>query len=321
MLEPDDARDRVETRFTGDDERLDRFLTTRLDGVSRSQVQRWIEEGRVTVNGEIARASRRLRDGDVVRLDRPAQRVPALMPIEMALEVVYEDHDCAVLVKPAGLVVHPGAGHRQDTLVNGLLGRYPEIRAMADPATRRGRRPGIVHRLDRDTSGLMVVALHESARQSLQRQFQRRSVEKAYLALLHGRLVESRGRIEGPIGRDPRNRKRMAVVSRGREAVTEYDVRAYLYTPHGLRLWYSLVQVYPATGRTHQIRVHFAHLGHAVVGDETYGRRKEHIASPRQFLHAHRLGFHHPRDGRRLVFESALPADLEQVLSHLETVV
>ena len=313
--------ERVEVVYAGEGERIDRFLAALLDDVSRSQVQRWIEEGRVTVNGGVTKASQRLGEGDVVRLDRPAERAPTLELLEMDLDVLYEDQDCAVIVKPAGLVVHPGAGHRQDTLVNALLARYPEMSGMADAATRRGRRPGIVHRLDRDTSGLMVVAMHETARHNLQRQFRRRSVEKAYLALLHGRVAEPRGRIQGPIGRDPRNRKRMAVVSGGREAVTEYEVRAYLYTAHGVRLWYSLVEARPVTGRTHQIRVHFSHLGHAVVGDETYGRRKEHIACPRQFLHAHRLGFSHPRDGRWLCFESALPDELEQALSQLEAVV
>ncbi len=313
--------EQVEVVYAGEGERVDRFLAVQLGEVSRSQVQRWIEEGRVTVNGGATKASQRLGDGDVVRLDRPAAQVPTLEPMEMDLDVVHEDEDCAVVVKPAGLVVHPGAGHRQDTLVNALLARYPELGAMADPATRRGKRPGIVHRLDRDTSGLVVVAMHEAARRSLQAQFRRRSVEKSYLALLHGRLAQPKGRIQGPIGRDPGNRKRMAVVTGGRDAVTEYEVQAYLYTPHGVRLWYSLVEAHPVTGRTHQIRVHFAHIGHALVGDETYGRAREHIACPRQFLHAHRLGFRHPRDGSWLSFESALPADLEQVLSQLEAVV
>jgi 23S rRNA pseudouridine1911/1915/1917 synthase len=314
-------RDRIELAYTGEGERVDRFLAAQMPDVSRSEVQRWIDEGLVTVNGAETKASRQLTSGDIVRAERPADTSPSLKPVGMELEIAHEDEDCAVIVKPAGLVVHPAAGHRQDTLVNGLLARYPQMMAMADPTARRGQRPGIVHRLDKDTSGLMVVAMHEAARQDLQRQFRERSVEKAYLALVHGRLAEAQGRIVGPIGRDPRNRKRMAVVSRGRRAVTEYVVQSYLYTPHGIQLWYSLIEVHLVTGRTHQIRVHFAHLGHAVVGDSTYGRRREHIACPRQFLHAHRLGFHHPRDGRWMRFESALPPDLEQVLSQLEAVV
>ncbi|MFN2232366.1 MAG: RluA family pseudouridine synthase [Anaerolineae bacterium] len=314
-------RDRVELAYMGDGERVDRFLAAQLPDVSRSQVQRWIEEGLVTVNGAETKASRQLAPGDVVRAESREEALPRLEPVQMDLEIVHEDEDCAVICKPAGLVVHPAAGHRQDTLVNGLLARYPQMADMADSATRRGRRPGIVHRLDKDTSGLVVVAMHEAARRELQRQFRRRSVEKAYLALAHGRLAEAQGRIVGPIGRDPRNRKRMAVVSSGRRAVTEYAVQSYLYTPRGIRLWYSLVEVHLVTGRTHQIRVHFAHLGHAVVGDRTYGRRREHIACPRQFLHAHQLGFHHPRDARWMSFESALPPDLEQVLSQLEAVV
>jgi 23S rRNA pseudouridine1911/1915/1917 synthase len=313
--------ERIELAYAGEGERVDRFLAGQLADASRSQVQRWVEEGRVTVNGKETKASRQLAPGDTVCVERPEDELPSLEPIEMDLEVVHEDEDCAVIAKPSGLVVHPAATYQRVTLVHGLLARYPEMAAMANPGTRRGLRPGIVHRLDRDTSGLMVVARHEAAREALQRQFARRQVEKGYLALVHGRLSEAQGRIVGPVGRDPRNRKRMAVVRSGRRAATEYEVQSYLYTPHGARLWYSLVEVRLLTGRTHQIRVHLAHLGHAVVGDKTYGRRREQIACPRQFLHAHRLGFHHPSDGGWLEFESALPPDLVQVLAQLEAVV
>jgi 23S rRNA pseudouridine1911/1915/1917 synthase len=221
------------------------------------------------------------------------------------------------------MVVHPASSYRGRTLVHALLARYPELRAMADPDTPEGQRPGIVHRLDRDTSGLMVVARSAEARTRLKRQFQERSVEKAYLALVYGRLAPPRGRIEAPIGRDLRNRQRMTIVPEGRPSVTRYQTRQFLYNPHGAREPYTLAEAWPKTGRTHQIRVHLAHIGHPVVGDLLYGGRKRGrgIACPRQFLHAYRLGFHRPSDGQWMAFESALPADLEQVLAPLAAVV
>jgi 23S rRNA pseudouridine1911/1915/1917 synthase len=300
--------------------RLDRFVADRLDDVSRSEVQRWIEAGQVTVNGRTAKASRRLEAGDVVCVTLP-EAVPAtLQPWETPLSIVYEDADCVVIDKPAGMVVHPATSHQQDTLVNALLARYPEIAAMADPNTEEGIRPGIVHRLDKDTSGLIVVARHEAARLALQRQFKARSVEKIYLALLYGRLSPPEGRIAVPIGRDPRHRQRIAVFPDGREAITAYATRQFLFMPHGAREFYTLTEAHLLTGRTHQIRVHFAHLGHSIVGDVVYGRRKRRLACPRQFLHAYRLGIRLPGDGRWVEFVSALPADLQQVLSQLAAV-
>ena len=192
---------------------------------------------------------------------------------------------------------------------------------MIAPARKDGLRPGIVHRLDRDTSGLIVVARHEGARTELQRQFKAREVEKVYLALVYGRVSELEGCISAPIGRDPRNRQRMAVVSEGRDAITRYVTRQYLFTPHGNREHYTLVEVDLLTGRTHQVRVHFAHVGHPVVGDRVYGRRKKRLACPRQFLHAWRLGFRRPSDGEWMCFEAPLPGDLAKVLSQLQPVV
>jgi 23S rRNA pseudouridine1911/1915/1917 synthase len=304
-------------------ERLDRFLAGRLEGPSRSSVQRWIDGGRVTVDGQATKTSRRLAVGEVVRVTLPDDKPEVLEPWPVALSVLYEDADCAVVDKPAGMVVHPATSHRQDTLVNALLARYPEMMAMVDLESRVGQRPGIVHRLDKDTSGLIIVARHEAARSSLQRQFRSRTVEKGYLALVHGRLSlldGKEGLIDLPIGRDPRRRQRMAVVEGGRRAVTRYTTRQFLFIPHGVRERYSLVEVALQTGRTHQIRVHMAYLGHPVVGDRVYGRRKLHIACPRQFLHAFRLGFHRPSDGQWIAFESPLPADLEQVLGQLSVV-
>ncbi|MBN1640925.1 MAG: RluA family pseudouridine synthase [Anaerolineae bacterium] len=309
----------VEWVYGGDGERLDRFVARELAGVSRAQVQRWIADGAVTVDGRAAKASHRLARGEWVRATVPVCQPEVLLAVAMDLAVVYEDADCVVIDKPPGLVVHPATSHRQDTLVNGLLARYPEMGSMVDPATQRGRRPGIVHRLDKDTSGLIVVARTEPARRALQRQFQQRRVEKEYVALVHGRVSEVEGTIDLPIGRDPGNRKRMAVVAGGRPAQTAYTVRAYLRMPRGHREVYSLVAARPLTGRTHQIRVHFAQIGHPVVGDTTYGRRRRGIACPRQFLHAQRLGFQLPSDGREVAFVAPLPPDLASVLAGLET--
>jgi len=228
-----------------------------------------------------------------------------------------------VVDKGPGMVVHPASSYRGKTLVHALLFRYPELREMASPEGAEGKRPGIVHRLDRDTSGLMVVARSQEARRSLQRQFKDRSVEKAYLALVYGRLDPPRGTIEAPIGRDLRSRQRMSVVPDGRPAVTRYQTRQFLFNPHGAREPYTLAEAWPTTGRTHQIRVHLAHIGHPVVGDRLYGGRRggQGIACPRQFLHAYRLGFHRPSDGQWMAFESALPVDLERVLEPLVAVV
>ena len=302
-------------------ERLDRFVTDHLNGISRSTVQHWIKAGEITVNGQAARASRRLVVGDVVLVAPPDTGPSPIEPREMALDVVYEDADCVVIDKPGGMVVHPAASHQRDTLANAVLARYPDMAAMVDPDTTEGRRPGIVHRLDRDTSGLIVVAKHKAARLALQRQFQARSVEKTYLALLQGRLSAPEGRITAPIGRDPRNRKRMAVVAGGREAITEYATRQYLLTRFGARESYTLVEVHPLTGRTHQIRVHCAHIGHPILGDKVYGRRRRGLSCPRQFLHACGLSFQLPGSGRRVEYCSPLPDDLQQVLSMLVPVV
>jgi 23S rRNA pseudouridine1911/1915/1917 synthase len=311
----------IELVNTKDGERLDRFAAGHIEAVSRSEVQRWIRAGRITVNGQIARASRRLLAGDVVRAMVPGAVPEVIRPWEVPLAVAYEDADCAVIDKPAGMVVHPATSHRQDTLVNALLARYPEIADMSFTETEAGMRPGIVHRLDRDTSGLIVIARHEAARTVLQRQFRERSVDKAYVALLYGRLSSPQGGIKAKIGRDPRNRQRMAVVDNGRDATTKYLTRRFLFTPHGSREDYTLVEAHPLTGRTHQIRVHFAHIGHPVVGDVVYGRRRRRLACPRQFLHACHLGFGLPSSGKWVEFESPLPDDLQRVLCRLAEVV
>jgi len=242
----------------------------------------------------------------------PVEQSPELVPEAIPLTIVYEDSFLLVVDKPAGLVVHPAPGHPGGTLVNALLAHCPELASSGD------RRPGIVHRLDRDTSGLILVAKSEKVRRALQRQFQDRQVHKAYLALLEGLLQPSMGRIEAPLGRDPHHRQRMAVMPGGREAVTKYQVLELFTHPVGpVAGDYTLVEAEPLTGRTHQIRVHFASIGHPVVGDPVYGRRKRRLPVPRQFLHAHLLGFDHPVTSEHLELEAPLPADLAALLELL----
>ena len=297
--------------------RLDKFLAERLPELSRSAAQRLIDDGRVSVNSEPTRASYKTRPGDVVVVHLPVEEPEELTAETIPLQIVYEDDALLVIDKPAGLVVHPAPGHASGTLVNAILAHCPELAAAE--GVRAGARPGIVHRLDRDTSGLIVVAKNERVRRNLQRQFKDREVYKAYLALLEGHLQPAWGRIEAPVGRDPKHRQRMAVLPGGREAVTEYHVLEQFAHSLGAAAGdYTLVQAEPKTGRTHQIRVHLASIGHPVVGDLVYGRRKPRLPVPRQFLHAWKLAFRHPKTGMRVEFEAPLPGDLEAVLVMLK---
>jgi 23S rRNA pseudouridine1911/1915/1917 synthase len=287
-------------------ERLDKIIAAEFTDLSRTQVQRLIEEGFVTVGGQVAtKAGQRLeRPGEIrVRIPPPA---PSRHSAEnIPLDVVFEDDDLIVINKPAGMVVHPGAGNRQGTLVNAVLGYAPDLEGVGDE-----RRPGIVHRLDKDTSGLILVARNDAAHRELQRQFKDREVTKIYLALLDGHPPTGAGRVEAPIGRDPRQRQRMAVVPErqaGRPAITEYRVRES-FSAH------TLVEAHPLTGRTHQIRVHMAFLKCPIVGDTVYGRRKPSLPIERQFLHAARLTLRLPGSGETRTFEAPLPAELARVL-------
>ncbi len=284
-------------------ERLDVFLARRVDGLSRSHARRLIDEGLVTVDGRRERPSHNLVSGARVEATLPPveEAKPAAEPIP--LTVIYQDEDVIVVDKPAGLTVHPAPGHPSGTLVNALLAIAPEL-----AEAREAMRPGIVHRLDRDTSGLLVVARSERARASLTHQLKEREVHKTYLALVQGSPQPPEGTIEAPIGRHPRNRKKMAVVAGGREAETKYRVREALDR-------FALLEVEPVTGRTHQVRVHLAAIGHPVVGDGVYGRRSPLVG--RQFLHAWRLAFELPSSGRLVEFESPLPADLRAALRSL----
>ncbi|MGD8465438.1 MAG: RluA family pseudouridine synthase [Anaerolineae bacterium] len=293
--------------------RLDKFLAGHVAGLSRSAAQRLIEAGQVAVNGEPVKASYKIRAGDRVVCQRPAEEPPALQPESIPLDIVYEDQWLLVVDKPAGMVVHPAPGHPGGTLVNALLALYPDL------ATSDDERPGIVHRLDRDTSGLIVVARSNKIRRALQRQFKERTVHKAYLALLDGHLQPAWGRIEAAIGRNPRHRQRMAVLPGGREATTEYHVLQHFDHQMGpVAGSYTLAEIQPQTGRTHQIRVHLASIGYPIVGDPVYGRRRTSLPLHRQFLHARLLRLTHPATGHRLEIEAPLPADLSAVLELLK---
>jgi 23S rRNA pseudouridine1911/1915/1917 synthase len=283
--------------------RLDKYVCDKFAELSRTRIQKLIASGYITVNEHVAKAGLRLNAGDRLRVILPPTPPSQLTPEAIPLNIIYEDDDLLVIDKPAGLTVHPAPGHPAHTLVNAILSRFPHLAALSDSL-----RPGIVHRLDRDTSGVIVVAKNSLAQAKLVEQFKARSVVKAYLVLVKGRLTPENGVIEAPIGRDPRNRKRMAVVAGGREARTEYRVVRYIGD-------YTLLEVRPETGRTHQIRVHLSAIGYPVVGDKVYGVKSAYLS--RQFLHASCLGFKLPSTGEYMEFKSELPPDLAQALEDI----
>jgi 23S rRNA pseudouridine1911/1915/1917 synthase len=293
--------------------RIDRYLTSVLGGQSRSHIQRLIKDGKVTIAGHAVAANRIIKVGETITVDIPSPVSPKPEPEDHDLDIVYQDPDLIVVNKPAGMVVHPAAGHADGTLVNALLHEVGDLSGVGGEL-----RPGIVHRLDRGTSGLMVVAKNDHAHIELCRQFHDREVEKAYIALVWG-VVQAGKRIDLPIGRDPVDRKRMsAKARRARSAVTR--ITAALHMP-GVTLVHVAIQ----TGRTHQIRVHLSAIGHPIVGDAVYGGLRKRVpgdlrpvlALERPFLHAGRLVFHHPTDGRKMEFEAPLPHDLQLVLDQI----
>ncbi|MCT0212688.1 RluA family pseudouridine synthase [Synechococcus sp. CS-1324] len=291
--------------------RLDRWLVSQRPEQSRARIQKLIEAGLVRVNGDTGRAKTPLRPGDAVELWMPPPEPLAyLLPQDIPLDVLYEDAHLIVLNKPAGLTVHPAPGNRDGTLVNALLHHCPDL-----PGIGGERRPGIVHRLDKDTTGCIVVAKSQEALVKLQVQIQKRIASREYLAVIHGVPKTASGTIEAAIGRHPIDRKKYAVVeeSKGRHASTRWQLIERLGD-------YSLLRFQLDTGRTHQIRVHCAHLGHPIVGDATYGRcRKLPLALPGQALHAERLGLDHPITGARLLFEAPLPERFATLLDLLRS--
>lgn len=283
-----------------DGERLDRFLDSRCDDLSRSRIQALISEGSVTLDGEAAKPSARVRAGQVVVLRLPEPQVSRLEPQHIPLSIVYEDGDLLVIDKPAGMTVHPAPGHPDGTLVNAVLAHCPDLQGIGGTV-----RPGIVHRLDKDTSGLMVVAKNDRAHRALSDRLKARAFTKEYIALTHGSVTPHEAIIDAPIGRSSANRQQMAVTERGREAITRYRVMRYCAA-------HTLVEIRPTTGRTHQIRVHFASLGHPLVGDATYGKSDSRLN--RHFLHASKLGFTHPTEGEYLEFTSSPSPELTAFL-------
>jgi 23S rRNA pseudouridine1911/1915/1917 synthase len=288
-------------------ERLDRAVAL-LTGWPRAAVQTLLDDGSVLVDGRAVAKSHRLREGVVIELlAEPEADAPPVADPAVELDVRYADDDVVVVHKPADLVVHPGAGHARGTLVNGLLARYPDIAAVGDPM-----RPGIVHRLDRDTSGLLVAARSARAYDALVTALAAHEIERRYLALVWGRLASPRGLIDAPIGRSESRRTRMAVREAGKPARTEYEVRAVYDDPVC-----SLLACRLETGRTHQIRVHLAAIGHPVAGDGTYGGARDQLPLDRPFLHAAVLAFAHPVTAEQLRFDEALPIELQTVLDRL----
>jgi 23S rRNA pseudouridine1911/1915/1917 synthase len=298
--------------------RLDAYLASQVEGWSRARLQRLIESEDVLVNGKPAKPSYKLRENDEIEVELTAPESTSFVPEPIPIEIVYEDETLVVVNKPAGLVVHPAAGIHSGTLANALAYHFQQL-----PDSGAGVRPGIVHRLDRDTSGLLVVAKTEAALEHLSDQFRDRTVFKSYVALVHGRVNTDNGRIDQPLARDASNRTRMAVVRGGRSALSLYRVRQRFNR-------FTVLDVELKTGRTHQIRVHLAWLKHPVVGDETYGggrdntiqdaKLRAHVRNlGRHFLHAEKLAFTHPRTHERVEFSSPLPAQLAQLLTEIET--
>lgn len=286
-------------------ERIDKFAAECAEeGVSRTQVQDWIRSGHVTVNGAAVKPNYRLAEGDVVAMMPPEPEDADVQPEPIPLHIVYEDRDVIVVDKPRGMVVHPAHGHLSGTLVNALLHHCRDLSGI------NGRlRPGIVHRIDKDTTGLLAAAKNDLAHVSLSEQLKAHTVERAYIALVHGNLPHDQGTIDAPIGRDPRDRKRFAVVPGGKPSVTHFAVLERFGD-------YTLVRLNLETGRTHQIRVHMKYIGYPLAGDPIYGRAKT-VPLDGQALHAAALGFVHPRSREKLRFESPLPDDFRAVLEML----
>ncbi len=299
------SEDTYELVVEGEGGRLDKYIAAKLPLISRSYVQKLIDDSNITVNNLVEKASFKLSDGDILYIRVPKVEPSEIKAEEIPLSIVYEDDDLILIDKPAGLTVHPAPGHEEHTMVNAVLSHFPELLGSGGEPLR----PGIVHRLDKDTSGLVLVAKNSRALTNLSSQFKSRSVTKIYLTLVKGHVTPETGLIDAPLGRDPDNRKRMAVVEGGREARTRYRVIKYFDGD------YSLLEVTLETGRTHQIRVHLSAIGFPVIGDITYGVKSLFLS--RQFLHAYRLTFELPSTGQTVEFTSDLPFDLKQAIEKI----
>lgn len=302
---------RVIFDFLGDDPvRLDKYLREVIPDISRSQLQRWIRDGHVMVNGQTIKKTGLILDRPCdVTVEIPPTLESPIEPEDIPLDIIFENLDLIVVNKPAGMVVHPAPGHRRHTLVNAALAHAPEIEGVGGV-----RRPGVVHRLDKDTSGVILLAKNDLTHRHLQKQFEARSVEKSYLALVDGHPPTPSGRVEAAIGRDPNQRQKMAIVppARGREAVSEYHTQER-FPEH------SLIEVQPQTGRQHQIRLHMAFIGCPVVGDHIYGTRKASLRVERHCLHASSIGIQLPGEEELQVFHAPLAEDLIEIIDNLRT--
>ena len=322
MLDPRMDRFTVEPEEAGT--RLDHWLVQHFPERSRSELQRWIRNGLVDIAGSSVKASLRLETEQTISVTAPLPAAkPSIEAEPIPLDIVFEDQDLVVVNKSPGMVVHPAPGHSKGTLVNAVLHHCPDIQGIGGEL-----RPGIVHRLDKDTSGLIVVAKNDAALRELQRQFKERTVEKHYLALLEGRIAPERGRISVPLGRHPTDRKRQAAFSSTetrtaahvREAITEYETLGLYATPSGYAsgpAQFTFISTVLLTGRTHQLRVHFAWMKHPIVGDTVYGYRKQRLAIKRLFLHSHTLKLMLPSTGEVVSFQAPLPDALSDLLDML----
>lgn len=291
---------------SGQDQRVDIYLSQKYPDLSRSYIQKLVQEHRVTINGKNIKTSYRLRADDTIEVDMVFPQKDPLLPEEIPLKFLFEDEYILVIEKPSGMIVHPGAGTSKHTLVNALLYHCPSLRGVGEE-----NRPGIVHRLDKETSGVLVVAKTQMAHKELQSQFKAREVEKLYLGLVWGKMPEKTGRFTWAIGRNEKQRQRISIRTKNpKKAETHFIVK---------QEWdkFSLLEIRPLTGRTHQIRVHFAASGHPVVGDTRYGRKKTKFQMSRMFLHALQLAFVHPGSKKRVEFRSPLPQELTEFLEKL----
>lgn len=284
--------------------RVDKVLNDRLKDYSRSQIQQWIKEQHVFIDGQAIKANYKVSTGDVIMIYLPEPEELELIPEDLGLEIVYEDQDVAVVYKPQGMVVHPSAGHPTGTLVNGLLYQIKDLSTINDVI-----RPGIVHRIDKDTSGLLMIAKNDHAHESLAKQLKDKSSLRKYIALVHGEIPHDKGRIEAPIGRSKVNRKMQDIIEDGKPAVTHFEVLERFNN-------FTLIELQLETGRTHQIRVHMKYIGYPVAGDPLYGPKKT-LKGNGQFLHAKLLGFVHPTTGENMVFEAPLPKIFQETLQQL----
>ena len=292
----------IEQEMAG--ERIDKALASIQEGWSRSQVGNWLNEGAIKVNGADVKAKYKVKEGDVIEVDVPEVEDLEIVAEDLNLEIVYEDADVLVVNKPRGMVVHPAPGHTTGTLVNGLMHHCKDLSGINGVA-----RPGIVHRIDKDTSGLLMVAKNDVAHEGLVNQLVDKSVTRKYTALVHGHIAHDKGTIDAPIGRDQKDRQKQAIVDNGKHAVTHFQVIERFGN-------FTLIECRLETGRTHQIRVHMNYIGFPLAGDPKYGPKKT-IDFPGQVLHAGVLGFNHPVTGEYLEFSAPLPEDFENVLTEL----